>query len=165
MSLYNHTFNSTITNFCAEPFDINRVLQREANSQLDRTLAHLKAKGENHHGITQFMGGENLSYQWSLNTDIGVGTLAVYRSGWTVPLVVVDRQLPWCGKPHHEQMAATVDHHVGKSTEEARARQAAIAVAEMLNDLIVKWKKIDLADAERHMPALALEKADLEMFS
>lgn len=165
MSFFQHKFNSNITLYCADPNGVEVTMRREANSQLDRIVAAMKAKGEDHHSCTAFMGGGNLSYEWSLNTDVGVETLAIYRTGWTVPLIVVDRQLPWHGKPNHTEMSKFVEHHVGKATEGAQFRGAAIAVAEMLNELIVKWRKIDLHDAERHMPALALEKVDLELLS
>lgn len=165
MSFYQQKFNSNITNFTADPTGIDHTLQREANTQLDRIVAAMQAKGEDHHGCTAFMGGGNLSYVWSLNTEIGVETLAIYRIGWTVPLIVVDRQLPWHNKPNHAEMAKFVDHHVGKATDDEQRRGAAIAVAEILDQVIVKWRRIDLDAAERHSPAEALRKVDLETLS
>jgi hypothetical protein len=136
-------FNCELTQFTALPFNIDNFISREAISQQARVIEACKAKGENYEMIFRFMGGPNLRYEWSANLNVGVETLAVYRDGYIVPVVVIDRQFPWAGTPAHERMAAFVAHHQGKDPANA-VRQAAERTVEILNEIIVKWMQHDL---------------------
>lgn len=164
MSFFQETFNHQLFNHCAEPHDILRVLRREMTLQVDRVVDALKAKGEGWLNCLNFGKDDRSDFtvEWSVNLDIGVETMAVYRKGWSVPLVVIDRQLPWCGKENHVHMAEFVGHHFKKNGPAAFRRSAALAIAGMLNDLIIKWKKVDLVQIEQHSPALSLDNGNLD---
>lgn len=136
-------FNCELTQLTALPFNIDTFISREAISQQTRVIEACKAKGENYEMIFRFMGGPNLRYEWTANLTVGVETLAIYREGYTVPVVVIDRQFPWAGTATHQHMAEFVAHHQ-QSNPANLVRQAAERTVELLNEIITKWMQHDL---------------------
>ena len=136
-------FTCELTQLTALPFHVDNFISREAINQQARVIEACKAKGENYEMIFRFMGGANLRYEWNANLTVGVETLAIYREGYTVPVVVIDRQFPWAGTATHQHMAEFVEHH-NKSNPANLTRQAAERVVELLNEIIVKWMEHDL---------------------
>lgn len=74
---------------------------------------------------------EDLSYMWALNLELGVQTMAIYRVGFEVPLVVVDQKMPWCGEPHHQHMAEFVNHHMSTSDSNRRRLGAEFIIGQL----------------------------------
>lgn len=100
---------------------------------------------------------EDLSYMWALNLELGVQTMAIYRSGIDAPIVVVDQKMPWCGEPHHQHMAEFVNHHMEKPTTNRRLLGAEFIIGqlnklsiEQFEENIRELGKWDNANSARH---------------
>lgn len=156
-------FNSEITGLTKDPFHIDHYLSREAINQQARVIEACKAKGEDFERIFLFMGGANLRYEWSVNLDVGVQTVAVYRLGYTVPVIVLDQAFPWAGMPQHEQMKQSVAHCFSKDNDNLD-RQAAMCVVDMLNNVIIKWMSHDLRNIRETYNPDTFTNFDMEIY-
>lgn len=160
MDNFKISFNPMLMNFCAEPYNIMRQINREAQAQVDRTVEALKAKGEDYACVLARIQPSELKFEWSVNLDVGSETLAIYRKGWSVPIVVRDRSFPWSGTDNHEHMRDFLKHHFTERPE-SYERQGAEHAADMLNQLLIRWMEFDLGEVRRHNPSVHMQASDI----
>lgn len=154
-SFYKETFNSGILDYTVWPAGIFRDLQRETNHQSTRIIDATKARGLPISGILHYK-REDLSFEWSVNLDLGIETVAMFRIGFPVPLLVIDKKLPWAGEENHAHMSEFSKHHMTQNGPEAVFRLAAESVLETLRDITVRWLQTDLVAAKHHSHAWAV---------
>ena len=154
-SVYSEKFTDRILDFTVWPAGIFRDLQRETNHEASRIIDATKARGLPIAGILQFK-REDLSFEWTVDLDLGVETVSMYRIGLSVPLLVINKKLPWAGADNHAQMSESSKHHMAQNGPGAVFRLAAESVLETLRDITVRWLKTDLVAAESHSHAWAV---------
>lgn len=103
---------------------------------------------------------EDLSYMWALNLELGVQTMAIYRTGYEVPLVAVDQKMPWCGEPHHQHMAEFVNNQMGKSNFNPR-RLGAEFIIKQLNLISIARLEENIRELGKWDNAYAARRAIL----
>lgn len=126
---YKEDYSFELGTFAAHS-DIIRHIRSAAIEQFDRFSAACNARNIPLDSALVIQ-MEDLSYMWALNLEIGVETLAIYRKGVDIPIVVVDQKTIWCGEPHHQHMAEFVNHHMGKSAKNRRNHGAEFVLKQL----------------------------------
>lgn len=157
-SFYKETLNSNILNYAVWPTGIIRDIHRECIQNADSLIARLKERNLPYAGVLQFK-PEDLSFEWSINLDIGLETVAMYRLGCSLPLIVVERKLPGYDENPEERAAFNI-HHMARNGADNIFRTAVESTLIVLRDITVRWLKADLVTAEHHMHTWAVKSID-----
>lgn len=158
-SVYKEVFNDRILDVTVWPGDIYRDLQRETNHEATRIIDTAKVRDLPIAGILMYK-REDLSFEWSVDLDIGVETVVMYRKDFPIPLLVIDKKLPWADADNHAEMSESTKHHMAQNGPGAVFRFAAESVLESLRDITVRWLKTDLVSAQQHNHAWAVNAMD-----
>lgn len=158
-SFYKETFGHKILDYTVWPVRVLNDLLRECIHHANTIIARLKEKGIPYEGAFAFT-REDLSFEWSVNLDTGVETVTMYRIGIPIPLLVIDRQLPWAGKEDHDDRVEFNKHHMAQNGADNVFRIAAESVLEVIRGITERWLKTDLTQVEVHDHTWAVRSLD-----
>lgn len=164
MDKFTLVLSDEIVSLTAIPNRLNDYLIREAFRQAPLRRPEFEELNLDYDQAFRFMGGENLEYHWSADLMDGSEVLAIYRKGYQVPLIMLNKPFPWRHRPQHRKMSESLEYH-WKVNPTNQHKHAGITVVEMLDSIMKTWMMIDYGDIHRRNVYPLFENFNIEAYT